>query len=97
MFMIHTESKLDEIIKRELEMERKLIIWMALKDLKPKHALIIRLKYWLNMPHDKIAAIVKSTPNCVSVTLNSIRKNLRKEMQNHIKTWIGEVKWHETH
>jgi len=84
MFMINTENKLDEIIKHELEMERKLLIWKALKDLKPKHALIIRLKYWLNMPHDKIAAIVKTTPNSVSVTLNKIREKLRKKMQINI-------------
>ena len=96
--MIHTEIKLDELmIKSELEIELKQIIYMALKSLKTKHALIIRLKYWQKLPHKKIAAIVKTSPNCVGVTLKTIRGKIRKELQKNIDKWRGEVQWHETH
>jgi RNA polymerase sigma factor (sigma-70 family) len=67
-----------EIINRETREYIRSII----KDLSPKHSLIIMLKYWHNMSCKNIALIIKSTPGCVRVTLHNIRGKLRKKIEN---------------
>jgi hypothetical protein len=72
MILIYEDHPIEAMIKKE----NKKIIRSIINELSPKHALIIWLKYWLNMPCDKIAKIIKSTPNSVRVTLHLIRKKL---------------------
>jgi len=61
--------------------ERDCIIRKALREINPKHALIIRLRYWENMKYSQIARILGSTPGSVGTTITYIKRKLRKKIR----------------
>ena len=77
MLFMNEENILDAIIEKEKSKNINSII----RELKPKHVLIILLRYWLDMPCNKIAAILKTSPNSVRVTLTYIRKKLKAKIR----------------
>ena len=77
MFLIYEEYPIESIINNE----NKEIIRSIINKLRPKHALTVRLRYWLDMPSKKIARIIKSTPKSVDVTLFNTRKKIEVEIK----------------
>lgn len=66
---------------RMIKKQEKQYIRKILYELKPKHRLIILLKYWLDMPSKKIAKIIKSTPGSVNVIVSNIKKKLVEKIK----------------
>jgi len=71
---ISNENQLETLLR----LENKKLIREKLRELNPKHILIIRLFYWSGKSYKEIARIINSTPNSVGATLTKIRKELRE-------------------
>ena len=82
----YVESLEDRYVKKEGRNQMTSLVRKALRKLNPKHALIVRLRYWKGFSHKKTAKIIKSTPGSVATTLVYIRKKLKsliiKEAEN---------------
>jgi len=77
MEFITNKTALDILCERE----RDCIIRQILKEINPKHALIIRLRYWENMKYSQIAQIIDSTSGSVGGTIAYIQQKLRKKVE----------------
>jgi RNA polymerase sigma-70 factor (ECF subfamily) len=71
---ISNENPLETLLR----LENKKLIREKLRQLNPKHILIIRLFYWEEMSSLEIARIINSTPNSIRSTLSQKRKKLRE-------------------
>jgi RNA polymerase sigma-70 factor (ECF subfamily) len=62
--------------------EKAKLVSMCLKELKPKYADILYLKYYLDLPQTEIAKIYGVSPTWVSVMVIGARKTLKSLMEN---------------
>ncbi|NOR15401.1 MAG: sigma-70 family RNA polymerase sigma factor, partial [Candidatus Aminicenantes bacterium] len=58
--------------------ERNEIIYSSLKKLKPRHADILYMYYYLDVPRAQIAQIYSLSPRWVSEIIKSARKSLKR-------------------
>ena len=58
--------------------EREEIVYKAIKKLKPKHADILYMYYYLDVSRNQIAEIYSLSPRWVSEIIKSARKSLRR-------------------
>ena len=76
MELISERTPLDQFCEKE----SKHLIRQVLKEVQPKHELIIRLRYWEGMKYAQIAKIIGTTPGAVGGTLSYIQNKLHKKL-----------------
>ena len=79
MRLVSEKTVLDELCERE----QKRIIRDILREIHPKHALIIRLRYWEEMKYSQIALIISSTSGAVGGTLAYAKKKLSRKLAKY--------------
>ena len=86
--MENQPSKQEDFIEKIHEKEKRLLLSLALENLKPKYQIVLKMKYDDNKKVKEIAKLLKKRDKDIENLLFRAKKTLKKEMQGISNTFF---------